>query len=58
VKKLFYCLAVFLLVNVVFAVNVIIPSMPDSEFVDNEAFVNAVIPEIFDKQSKTFKWEA
>ena len=55
-KKMLYCLAVFLLVNVVFAVNVIIPDMPDSEFADNEASVNAVIPEIFDKQSKTFKF--
>ena len=54
---LLVCLAVFLLVNVAFAVNVIIPNMPDSEFSDNEASVNAVIPEIFaNKQSKTFKF--
>jgi len=56
VKKLFYCLAVFLLVNVAFAINVIIPNMPDSEFEDNEASVNAVIPTITDPQSKTFKF--
>ena len=55
-EKLFCCLAVFLLGNVAFAVNVIIPNMPDSEFTDNEASVNAVIPEIFDKHSKTFKF--
>jgi hypothetical protein len=53
---LFYCLAVFLLVNVAFAVNVNIPDMPDSQFADNEASVNVSIPEIFDKHSKTFKF--
>jgi hypothetical protein len=56
VKKVFYCLVVFLLVNIAFAVNVIIPNMPDSEFTDNEVSVNAVIPETFYKQSKTFKF--
>ncbi len=55
-KMLFYCLAVFLLVNVAFAVNVNIPDMPDSQFADNEASVNVSIPEIFDKHSKTFKF--
>jgi hypothetical protein len=44
------------LINNISAVNITIPDMPDSQFADNEASVNAVIPEIFDRQSKTFKF--
>ena len=55
-KKVIICCLVSLLFNIAYAVNVSIPDMPTSEFADNEASVNAVIPEIFDKQSKTFKF--
>jgi len=44
------------LINNIFAVVINIPDMPDSEFTDNEASVNAVIPAIFDQHSKTFKF--
>ncbi|MDA3799705.1 MAG: hypothetical protein PF692_11570 [Kiritimatiellae bacterium] len=55
-KKIFVVGFVLVLVCQMFAVVVDVPQMPVSAFVDNEASVSAVIPEVFDKQSKTFKF--
>jgi hypothetical protein len=56
VKNILAIAICFMLVQSVSAVIVEIPEMPVSTFVDNEASVSAVIPEVLDKQSKTFKF--